>query len=238
MKLITWNCAGRLAKTADTLFEEDPDIAVIQECSRSTVTDVTPVGYQALWFGDEGVKGLAVFWKSEWQIKQLAHPSQTWVVPLSVTGPEDFTLIAVHSCPRQSTSQAYVKLIRQALTDNGPWFTNGHVVMAGDFNSSQQFDQVRIKHHTELVADLKKLGLTSLYHSRSEEAHGQEKQHTFQWRWGLEKPRDPDMEFHIDYIFIPEQWLDRVEHFEVGNGLKWYKLSDHLPLIATFRDFQ
>jgi exonuclease III len=93
MKLITWNCAGRLAKTADTLFEQYPDIAVIQECLRSTVTDVTPDEYQALWFGDEGSKGVAIFWKPEWQIQQLAPPSHHWVIPLSVNGPENFTLV-------------------------------------------------------------------------------------------------------------------------------------------------
>jgi endonuclease/exonuclease/phosphatase family metal-dependent hydrolase len=236
MKLITWNCAGRLAKTAGALFAESPDIAIVQECLKSTMNNFTPAGYETLWFGDEDIKGVAVFWKSEWQIQQLASPSHTWVIPLSVTGPEKFTLIAVHSCPPENRSQAYVKLIREALVANEQWFKNGPVVIAGDFNSNTEFDQVRVQHHTSLVADLETLGVTSIYHSRNKEAQGQESQKTFQTHWGLEKARNPEKEHHIDYIFVPHQWLSRITHFEVGDGSKWYSLSDHLPLIATFQN--
>jgi exonuclease III len=228
MKLITWNCAGRFAKTAGVLFEQDPDIAVIQECLESTVHLVMPVGYKALWFGNDDQKGLAVFCKAHWQIRALAQPSHNWFVPIAVTGAENFTLVAVWSCPPVRGHQAYVKLLREALAANAHWLGHGNVVVAGDFNSNTIFNKPRSRHHTNLVVDLERLGLTSVYHSRHSKNHGAEEQHTFHLQWNCEK------RFHIDYLFVPHGWVSCVTDFEICEPSVWAGLRDHLPLIASF----
>jgi exodeoxyribonuclease-3 len=228
MKIITWNCAGRFAKTANVLFAENPDIAVIQECLKITISSLEIGGYDVLWFGNEGRKGVAVFCKSNWQMRQIAAPRHNWVIPLHVTGPEDFTLIAVWSCPPKIRSQAYITLIRTALREDSQWFTTGPVILAGDFNSNSKWDKPRTQNHKSLVADLEKLGLASVYHAQYLEAQGAESIHTFHLQWKTEKP------FHIDYIFVPKDWLSRLLHFEVGDHPRWSRLSDHRPLIASF----
>jgi exonuclease III len=228
MKIITWNCAGRFAKSADALFAENPDIAIIQECLSSTIDSLKGIGYSSLWFGNERQKGVAIFCKENWKISLIAAPNHNWVIPLRVAGPENFTLIAVWSCPPAKGNQAYIKLIRSALEENRPLFTDGPVIVAGDFNSNSQWDLPRSRNHEKLVSDLERMGLRSVYHSHFLESQGNEKKPTFHWQWKLEQP------FHIDYIFAPHNWLPRVHHFEIGEHSRWGNLSDHLPLTAIF----
>jgi exonuclease III len=238
MKIITWNCAGRFAETASFLFAENPDIAIIQECLKSTVSSVKPEGYEALWFGDERAKGIAVFCRTPFEISQIVSPTHKWVIPIQVTGPETFTLVAVWSCPPEKGNQRYVKLLRNALDENRHLLIEGQVVVAGDFNSNSQWDLPNSRNHENLVADLERLGLESVYHCRSQLTQGKEISYTFLQYWKKEQRTHEQWShgatFHIDYIFVSRGWLSRIHHFEIGDCVRWGSLSDHLPLIAIF----
>jgi endonuclease/exonuclease/phosphatase family metal-dependent hydrolase len=39
---------------------------------------------------------------------------------------------------------------------------------------------------------------------------------------------------HIDYIFVPTDWLKHLVSFEIGTFEDWFQHSDHAPLSAEF----
>ncbi len=63
MKLVTWDCnGGFISKEKNkALFALDPDIAVVQECSKRDAETVAGETYRALWFGNQKQsRGLAI----------------------------------------------------------------------------------------------------------------------------------------------------------------------------------
>jgi hypothetical protein len=44
----------------------------------------------------------------------------------------------------------------------------------------------------------------------------------------------PKKTYHIDYAFIPDAWLDRLDNVSLGCSDEWVRsgLSDHVPLIV------
>ncbi len=225
MKLITWNCARGFAKKSQLLFDQNPDIAIVQECSEPHAK-AAHSDYESLWFGKPGSIGVAVFYKkSHWHLTLLAKPTHNWVIPLHVNGPEEFNLLAVWSCPESTGTSKYVNLVRDAIEANVSHFADFPTVVAGDFNSNSQWDGPADKPHANLVARLEELGLVSAYHVLRNERQGEEKDRTFHMR------RKEKEHFHIDYVFVPPAWLERESKLEVGSFAEWCEHSDHRPLI-------
>ncbi|NNF80092.1 MAG: hypothetical protein HKN05_18885 [Rhizobiales bacterium] len=79
------------------------------------------------------------------------------------------------------------------------------------------------------VAILEKLGLVSAYHAYTGETNGEETLPTHYWR---DRKKDGPT-YHIDYIFMPENWLSSIKEFQVGAFEDWCgaRLSDHVPLV-------
>jgi exonuclease III len=231
MKLTTWNCARGFEKKKDMFFSIDPDIAVIQECSKGS-TESTPFnGYGATWVGLNQNIGMGVFYKkASWTVRRLedvTHGIQ-WVVPFKVTGPENFILVAIWACQvKGSKRDSYVGQVNRALSEHPKWFENGPVVVAGDFNSNARWDDERRDwNHSTMVAKLRSRGLESIYHAVTNEDHGKETAPTFH----LQKNKGKD--FHIDYIFTPVSWHQRLQ-MTLEDPSKWLPHSDHCPLTLS-----
>ncbi|MDQ2833043.1 MAG: endonuclease/exonuclease/phosphatase family protein [Acidobacteriota bacterium] len=231
MKLTTWNCARGFEKKKGMFFSIDPDIAVIQECSKSSTESVPCDGYNAAWVGANLNIGMGVFFKKTgWHVRRLEDATHgiRWVVPFEVKGPENFTLIAIWACQvKGSKRQSYVGQISRALNEHPEWFENGPVVVAGDFNSNARWDDERRDwNHSTMVAGLRSRGLESIYHATSGEAHGKETTPTFH----LQKNKEKD--FHLDYIFAPDSWHQRLQ-MTLEDCSKWLPHSDHCPLTLS-----
>ena len=99
-------------------------------------------------------------------------------------------------------------------------------VLAGDLNSNRIFDRRHLpRNHTTLVARLAGLGLFSAYHEHFGEAQGAETRPTqFQYRH-QHRP------FHLDYVFLPNEWRPRLQAVEVGLPALWLAHSDHMPVV-------
>jgi exonuclease III len=230
MKLTTWNCARGFDKKKELIFSSVPDIAVIQECSRHSTESSLPSGYAAVWVGSNPSIGIGVFFRNDdWNVQRLddsTHDIQ-WVVPFAVTGPETFTLIAVWACEVKSKRESYVGQINRALKEHPGWFERGPVVVAGDFNSNACWDNERPDwNHSTMVNELRRHGLSSIYHTIRNEEHGKEGTPTFH----LQKNREKD--FHLDYIFVPDSWQPRMK-MTLGDCSEWLKHSDHCPLTLS-----
>ena len=81
--------------------------------------------------------------------------------------------------------------------------------------------------HANEIRALGRLGLVSAYHvSRGVEARN-EPDPTFYWR------RRAVDGYHIDYVFMPEEWSTCAFDLTVGPFEKWIGpgLSDHVPLV-------
>lgn len=215
-----------LARKAPSLLALNPDIAVIQECSKKSVDVLHSHGFSGLWFGANPNKGLAVFCGKEFTLQAGAAVFGKWVVPVRVHGTADFNLLAIWACP-VGTNRAdnYIGEVHRCLVKHRDWFRNAPVVVAGDFNSNSQWDTERPgRNHTEVVRLFESHGLISVYHAHHGEKQGTETQPTSYFYRHQDKP------FHIDYVFIPKVW--RLKSVEVGSFSEWGHLSDHVPVVV------
>lgn len=215
-----------LDKKADALLSLNPDVAVVPECSEKSTVAFQRHGYETLWFGSNPLKGLGVFCRKNWFIRPLLQPEQKWIVPMDVDAPTPFTLIAVWAC-RTGTKKAdnYIGQVYQSLMSHPEWFVEKPVVLAGDLNSNEIWDNERlVGNHSGVVKILAERGLVSGYHEFFAEAQGAESRPTIYFYRHAHRP------FHIDYIFIPREWAPLIKTVEVGEYKRWSKLSDHCPI--------
>jgi exonuclease III len=227
MRIVTWNCQMGLDKKVDALLSLNADVAVIPECSERSATALLHRGFNTLWFGSNQHKGLGVICRQEWPICALPQPEQKWIVPIEVGAPTPFTLLAIWACAvGASRENRYIGQVYQALIAHPEWFNGNPVVLAGDFNSNKIWDTKReVGNHSAVVKLLEERGLVSTYHEHFGEPQGGESRRT------LYMFRHEDKPYHIDYIFIPREWLPRLQTVEVGGYDQWSKLSDHCPVI-------
>jgi hypothetical protein len=69
LRIVTWNCGMALARKAPSLLALNPDIAVVQECSKNSVAVLHSQGSSGRWFGANLNKGLAVFCSNEFTLQ-------------------------------------------------------------------------------------------------------------------------------------------------------------------------
>lgn len=224
MRLVTWNCCrGPYLKNASLLHPLAPDIAVIQECAKpATQTD------QCLWFGDNTRQGIAVLSSGPYRIRALPvrRAVPRYAFPVEVSGPVSFLLIAVWAKGNQDNP--YVEGVVRAVNLYRRLFAQYRTVLIGDLNSNAIWDSSHApdRSHSALVQLLSKFGLISSYHHFHRELHGEEKQPTYYFQWKEHRP------FHLDYCFIPEDWIPNLQRVEVGSFLDWKGHSDHRPLLV------
>jgi exodeoxyribonuclease III len=227
LRIVTWNCGMALARKVPSLFALNPDIAVVQECSKKSVDVLASQGFSGLWFGANLNKGVAVFCSKEFAVQGVGKPFGKWVVPVRVCGAVvDFNLLAIWACP-VGTKRAdnYIGQVYRCLVEQRGWFSKPPVVVAGDLNSNSQWDANRPgRNHTEVVRLFESHGLISAYHAHNGENQGSETRPTYYFYRHQDKP------FHIDYVFVPKDW--RLKSVEVGSFGEWGKLSDHVPVVV------
>ena len=105
-------------------------------------------------------------------------------------------------------------------------------MVAGDFNSNAIWDKPgwRINHSTKVRILERGFGLVSAYHVVRGEAHGEEREATLYWR----DRRKDGPSYHIDYVFLPALWIEKVRDLSIGSFETWCGsgLSDHVPVVV------
>jgi endonuclease/exonuclease/phosphatase family metal-dependent hydrolase len=71
-----------------------------------------------------------------------------------------------------------------------------------------------------------KKGSRGTYHCFFGERQGEESRPTTYFQWNRDRP------YHIDYCFISESWMSRLNSMEVGTFEDWSDISDHRPLTV------
>jgi exodeoxyribonuclease-3 len=235
MKLITWNCQGAFRKKAETILLQRPDILVIQECEHpdklkfSLTTQSTNDIY---WYSDGGKKGIGIFSYSDYKFELLPefNPMFRYILPLRVTSNKKiFTLLAVWAMNNKENREArYIGQVWLAIN----YYKNllgTSTILIGDFNSNKIWDyKDRVGTHSDVVNNLAKKNIHSVYHKHFDIEHGKENQPTFFLQRNKDKP------YHIDYCFTSEDLFDKITNIEIGTYENWITHSDHTPMIINF----
>jgi exodeoxyribonuclease III len=226
VRLVTWNCTGGgRHKVAAIRDRFQPDIVVMPEYTNySDTPGVAPDGYTMATLQWRQYPPLVVLAADRWKLQQPKLPPLVGgiILPVEVSGPTPFRLMAVAAALRKPTP--VVNPVVEAAEKWGHWL-KGPLVVAGDFGTSGKAGQHRKparQQHGPVLGALESLGLSSAYHAHFNVAQGEE-QHTTYWHLYRE-----DRPFHIDHIFTSPDLA--VTDLQVG---KWREYrSDHAPMFA------
>lgn len=242
MRLIAWNCNMALHRKVDALLTLRPDIAVISECACPKILAQRGadswIETDPVWIGENQHKGLGVFAFNGYRLRLYEPFLRTLrhIAPVHVSGPRAFNLLAVwaQNASGGITRKHQLGPLRRALSTYNDFLAQEDAVIAGDLNSNAIWDKPgwRINHMAK-VAMLEKRDLLSAYHTLSGEEHGAETVPTHYWR----DRRKDGPTYHIDYMFVPRDWLALEADFHVGSFEAWCGngLSDHVPIALEIR---
>lgn len=235
MKVITWNCNMAFRKKAALVLKYEPDLLIIPECEHPDKIQFPPplqTPSSVLWFGANKNKGLGVFAFGDWTLRKrrMHNPLFRMIVPIAVTNNNSsLTLFAVWANNPDDKDGPYVEQVWKAIHHYKKYLRNKNTVLAGDFNSNTIWDRKsRAGNHSNVVQFLQKRGIESVYHRHYKQEQGRE-QHPTQYMY-----RHQDKPYHLDYCFVSNDLMGRLQSVEVGDFDFWSKYSDHVPIFSTF----
>jgi exonuclease III len=227
MKIVTWNCNGAFRKKFEHLGHINADIYVIQECEdpeRCKDQSYKNWASNYLWIGNNKNKGLGVFAKESILLTPLDWDSSGLesFIPFRVN--EEYLFLAVWTKQSNSSTLQYIGQLWKYLQTHQSKLHPFKSIICGDFNSNTCWDKLHRWNHSEVVSDLAKLNIHSIYHHLNNIEQGNETLHTFYLHRKIEKP------YHIDYAFVSSSLL-KTASYKIGDFNEWIVLSDHMPVI-------
>jgi len=244
MKIVTWNCNGALRNKTAYVDNLGADILVIQECEdpgKSTKAFHSWAG-DYLWRGDNKNKGIGVFarnghkirpliWQGEYILDAVINKSKslTWqsdslqsFLPLMVN--EKYTMVAVWTKQADSPNFGYIGQLWKYLQVHKSDLPKDNAIICGDLNSNAIWDASdRWWNHSDVVAELKDIGIHSLYHHIEKEEQGKETKKTFYMY------RKKSRAYHIDHVFLSANLLAS-SSLKIYEPESWIQYSDHVPV--------
>ncbi len=242
MRIVAWNCAAGLHFTRKykPLLALRPDIAVISECAdplilKTKCSRLSEFSVAPIWIGGDpdAHRGLGVFFFNGAFGQRHHHfnPDLQWLLPIEVTSPRRFNLLAVLT-GTAGLRKAERGPLLDALDFYHRFLTDEYAVIAGDFSNNAGWHIGRACNHRNAVEVLKRNGMVSAYHAATGENQGEETAKTY-YRWRREEEGH-----HIDHVFLPRAWSERGFDLKVGSFRNWVRKSptrksrsDHAPLI-------
>ena len=229
MKFLSWNCNCKFREKFHLLDEYKPDVMIVQECEdpeRSFDKEYKSWAKNYIWIGDNKNKGLGVFANKNINLKKLPIPSSNYKLFLPILINNKHTLIGVWTKASTTKKNGYINQLYNFLAENKNILDFSKIIIAGDWNSNAQWDSKRpTGNHSNVVSLLNKKNVHSAYHYLNEVDHGSELEPTFYHY------RDKTKAFHIDYIFLNKNWLEKPYSFSIFNSDPWLKYSDHVPIV-------
>jgi hypothetical protein len=228
LRLVVWNCSGRLHDKVADLHQLRPDVAVLPECACPEVLlrRVAPRTLGArdlLWDGTHPSRGLLVATFGAWRgaVDAVHRPRATTTLPVRLAGPAELRLLAVWARPPKPDlgHRTVPEPIGAALARLQPFLDASPSVVAGDFNRA-------LAGRTRLGATLARRGFRSAYHQVRGVAPGEEPEATF---FRLRRFPSPH---HLDQVLVDAVTAPLLRAVEVHGGSRWRAWSDHAPLVV------
>ena len=233
MRIVSWNCNGALRKKLGVIKALEPDVCIIQECedpARTSDSSYRAWAENYLWVGNNKNRGLGVFAKVGVSLEKASLDAGPLELFLPCLVANRITVLAVWTRQANSPTFGYIGQLWKYLQLHREFLRKKEAILIGDLNSNRCWDVWdRWWNHSDVVKELKELGLESLYHSARGEAQGQESAPTFFMYRRVEKP------YHIDHAFLSEGLLHGAT-LEVGLSDNWLEYSDHMPVIVCLVD--
>ena len=227
MRVATWNCCGKFRQKAQHIVPLKPDILAVQEVealgddpkftgdfqptySHRAVLRPIPKSIGMFSYTDTSLEALCVMpgvrcYRAQYR-DQRFQVMAVWT-SVSATGKQDY------------------RQLHEALDHHEGWIRQMPTIVLGDFNQSAGY-----KGWPSLLKLLEGVGLASAYHSYfDKEGFGQETRPTHYHK------RQQDKGYHLDYCFLPKEWIPMIERVEVGTYSDWVQISDHVPLIVDLK---
>lgn len=221
MRLVTWNAyRGPIASRLSRLSQLQPDLVVLQECSSPSLFD------DAIWAGPRVRQGVAIAAANPayrlTRVDDATYDDGPGAIA-RVDGPPPFLVAGVWT--RKAKSRSYIAHALTWLEHHRRELVSLPLVVMGDFNASPASPNQRKEHLEMLRRFREQFGIVSAYHAFHGVEHGEETHPTHYWR------RHEDEPWHIDFCFIPEEWVERLRSVEVGGYSDWAD-SDHRPVVV------
>jgi len=227
LRLLVWNCSGRLHDKLLDLIGLAPDVAVLAECACPEVLlrRIRPAELGArdlLWDGTHPSRGLAVATFGAWgaRLSSLHRARSATTLPVYLSGPTDLPLVAVWARPPKPDvgHRTGPEPLRDALSRLLPAL-GAPAILAGDFNRT-------LAGKAGLRAHLACAGFVSAYHHVRGVLPGEEAEATFH------RLRRYPSRHHLDQILVDKAIAAGIRAVEIRTGARWSAWSDHAPVVV------
>jgi len=223
-------------KTND-LMSLNPDIAIIPESATPDIIKRKNPNFMfedADWFGHNKNKGLGVYTFNGFRLTRHSSFDSNYelFLPLVVSGKYNLNLVAVWAFNHRSkkSNLNHPAPTRAAIEYYSDFIKKRPSIVAGDYNHNVIWDKPGHKSNFSCIIDeLNSHGLVSAYHAYTKDDFGKELAPTTMWRRNRSQP------YHIDYCFISEKLINKVERVNVGKAELWLSKSDHMPIVVKIR---
>ena len=233
MRIVSWNCNGALRNKLELLDALKPDVCIVQECENPATTRHARYkawAGNALWVGDNPHRGLGVFAGSGLHVESVALDADGLQLFLPCLINQRIALLAAWTKQANSPTFKYIGQLWKYLQKHESFLSSDSAMLIGDLNSNACWDVWdRWWNHSDVVEQLRRIGVHSLYHASRNESQGAETQPTFYMYRKLSRP------FHIDYAFLSSALMPGAS-LTIGAPDDWLPYSDHLPLIIDLPD--
>lgn len=228
LRLLVWNCSGRLHDKLLDLHDLRPDVAVLPECACPEVLlrRVSPRALDArdlLWDGTHPSRGLLVATFGAWRaiVNPLHRRGAATTLPVEISGPAELRLLAVWARPPQPDlgHRTSPEPLATALERLSPFLSTGRCVLAGDFNRT-------LAARSRLAAHLSARGFVSAYHQVRGVSPGEEPEPNF---FRLRRFPSPH---HLDHVLVDAALAPVIRAVEMRSGARWSAWSDHAPMTV------
>lgn len=254
MKIISWNCKRATATRSllwDYLLNEQPDIALLQEVSavpEEISRNYTVIQQRATGkITDQRFSNVILSKHPILDKIELTHPDKTiqhvlnihdsnaLTYEIDVDGdPTVFTCVYAPPWPIEGSledaeqfSEWFTEILPAAIAERTKK-SRSNWIIAGDFNSSITFDSLPgfIGRNEDNFKKIEAAGFTELL-----------KHHQGVLTPTFKNPRGGKVIHQIDHMFVSNDLVSRLTECATGSveDIFGQNLSDHLPIIATFK---